>query len=90
MHIEFATPRIQKSNSHHTSQMIVREAMQRWAQAYPTAQYSIHADKTNETLWIRFDNPAWVTQWMLTWDQYRGNFHSTAWKRIKILSVFRE
>lgn len=89
MHIEFQIPNIRdqslnaKHNLYLTASSIVKGRMAEWAEANPNCPYNIAI--VEEAIQVKFDNPAHTTLWSLTWDQYRGNYHATSWKRITIV-----
>ena len=89
MHIEFRLPDLKthslqaKRNTYLTTSSIVKARLADWAMANPNCPYNIAI--VEEAIKVKFDNPAHTTLWSLTWDQYRGNFHCTSWKRIKIV-----
>lgn len=89
MHIEFRIPDLRtqsltaQRNAYLTATRIVKSRMALWADSNPNCPYNVAI--TEEAVKVQFDNPAHTTLWAMTWDQHRGNFHATSWKRIHIV-----
>ena len=89
MHIEIRMPRLTNSTSKFNYESktmavgLIKSSMREWHRKFPSCDHSILVESDKVT--IRFDNPANCSLWAMTWDDYRGNYHSTSWKRISIV-----
>lgn len=85
MHIQIALPVANQSPDNGVAVMLIRRALRKWSQDNPRATYTMNMQVDHVA--IMFDNAKWVTHWAMTWDAYRGDYHSTAWKRIQIINT---
>lgn len=91
MHIEIRMPKPTNATSKFISDGermavgLIKSGMREWHGKYAYCDHSILVESDKVT--IRFDNPAHCTLWAMTWDDYRGPYHSTSWKRITIVDI---
>lgn len=87
MHIEFTLPPLDRNNTYSmhsrlVARNLVTSRMTSWGEQYPNAHYTLAVTDTH--VQVRFDNAEDTTLWAMTWDQHKGRYHATSWKRIKI------
>ena len=88
MHIEFRIPTLDSTEEYtrqarYTASSLIDQRMLNWAKSFPNSKYTLKT--IEDSVILRFSNPSDCTLWAMTWDQHRGKYHSTGWKRIRIV-----